>query len=176
MSDAALLATLRQRFEGHMVRHPDLAWADVEATLVRHPTALASLRRMEDTGGAPDAVRLEAGALTFVDCAPESPAGRRSLCYDHAARHARKAAAPAGSAQELAAEMGVTLLTEAQYHRLQQFGAFDTRTSSWLDTPAELRSLGGALFGDRRYQRVFVYHNCVQSYYAARGFRGVLRL
>lgn len=176
MNTTALLVTLRQRFETHAARHTGLSWAEVAAALDRHSTALTTLQRMEDTGGEPDVVELEPGVITFVDCAAESPAGRRSLCYDEQARRARKEAAPAGSAQEMAAELGVRLLNETQYHALQRVGEFDRKTSSWLDTPADLRSLGGALFGDRRYNRVFIYHNGVQSYYAARGFRGVLRL
>ena len=131
---------------------------------------------MESTGGEPDVLVLPDGALAMVDCSAESPAGRRSLCYDGTARTGRKEAAPASSAAEMAAAMGMALMTEAEYIALQQVGAFDRKTSSWLATPAPLRTLGGALFGDRRYDRVFIYHNGAQSYYAVRGFRGVLRL
>lgn len=172
----ALLHTLQARFEKHMARHSDLVWKTVEAALKQSKSALTTLQRMEESGGEPDVIPLEVGTIAFVDCAAESPAGRRSLCYDREARTSRKENAPAGSAQEMAAEMGVSLLTEAEYATLQRFGAFDLKTSSWLATPAELRALGGALFGDRRYNRVFTYHNGVQSYYAARGFRGVVRL
>jgi hypothetical protein len=173
---SALLQTLMTRFERYPERHPDLSWGDVLAAIERHPSALGVLQRMEETDGEPDVVALGQGAVTFCDCAAESPAGRRSLCYDREARLTRKEAAPAGSAVEMAADIGVELMNEAQYHALQRCGAFDRKTSSWLATPDALRALGGSLFGDRRYDRVFVYHNGAQSYYAARGFRGVLRL
>ncbi|GAB1342062.1 DUF4256 domain-containing protein [Gemmatimonas sp.] len=171
-----LLHTLQARFEKHAARHPNVAWQAVEAAIQQTPSALAVLQRMEDSGGEPDVIPLEAGVVSFVDCAVESPAGRRSLCFDREARTSRKENAPAGSAQEMADEMGVALLTEAEYATLQRYGAFDLKTSSWLATPAEVRTLGGAIFGDRRYNRVFTYHNGAQSYYAARGFRGVVRL
>lgn len=171
-----LLQTLHARFEKHSARHPDMIWDSVFSRISGNKAALAALQRMEETGGEPDVVLLEQGVLTFVDCATESPSGRRSLCFDKQARTSRKENAPAGSAMEMAADLSVELLTEQQYHTLQQFGAFDLKTSSWLATPAEVRTLGGAIFGDRRYDRVFVYHNGVQSYYAARGFRGVLRV
>lgn len=171
----SLLAVLAARFEQHPERHAGIVWADVLARLAAAPGALATLRKMEDTGGAPDVVVL-AGQVLVCDCAPETPAGRRSLCYDGAARTARKENRPAGSAVEMASAMGVTLLTEVQYRALQALGEFDLKTSSWILTPPELRALGGALFCDRRYGRVFTYHNGVQSYYAGRGFRGALSL
>lgn len=177
MKDPAdLLQTLKTRFDQHMHRHQGVAWADVQARLEGNAQALQALRAMEQTGGEPDVVggAQPAGVFTFVDCSAETPPGRRSLCYDDAALEARKEHKPQGSAIGLAAGMGIELLTEEQYHALQQLGEFDLKTSSWLQTPAEVRSRGGALFGDRRYGRVFVYHNGVQSYYAVRGFRGVL--
>lgn len=168
---------LKARFERHMQRHEGIAWADVQARLERRPETLAALRAMEDTGGEPDVIGQDpdGGGFIFCDCAAETPAGRRSLWYDGEALRARKENKPQGSALEMAADMGIDLLTEDQYRQLQQLGEFDTRTSSWLQTPAEVRALGGALFGDRRYGRVFIYHNGVQSYYAGRGFRGWLR-
>ncbi|MCU0633275.1 MAG: DUF4256 domain-containing protein [Gemmatimonadaceae bacterium] len=173
-----LLATLQARFEAHMVRHPGLAWSAVQARIERAPAALTSLREMERTGGEPDVLAPDGAGkeLLFVDCAAESPAGRRSLCFDQAALDARKEAKPAGSAMGAAEAMGVALLTEAQYRLLQTVGEFDLKTSSWIATPADVRALGGALFCDRRYGKVFVYHNGAQSYYAARGFRGCLRV
>ena len=181
MKDAertVLLQTLKARFEKHRQRHKGIDWADVETRLDEHPEALASLRQMEASGGEPDVVgRDEAtGQYLFCDCSAESPAERRSLCYDRDAWNARKEVRPQGSAAEAAAAMGVELLDEAQYRALQALGEFDLKTSSWLATPADVRALGGALFGDRRYGRVFVYHNGAQSYYAARGFRGLLRV
>lgn len=172
----ALLQTLKARFEAHPKRHPGIAWADVQARIESKPKALASLQRMEDTGGEPDVIGHDAstGHVVFCDCAAESPDGRRSTCYDGEARLARKENRPEGSAVEMAAEMGIDLLTEEQYRALQQLGPFDRKTSSWILTPPEVRKLGGALFCDWRYGRVFVYHNGVQSYYAARGFRGML--
>ncbi len=174
--DDGLLQLLKKRFEQNPHRHPGMAWADVQARLQAHAGALASLEAMEATGGEPDVVgRDEAtGRCVFCDCSAESPAGRRSLCYDVAALDARKENRPAGSALGMAADMGVELLTQEQYRRLQELGAFDTKTSSWIRTPPAVRSLGGALFGDRRYGQVFVYHNGAQSYYAARGFRASL--
>lgn len=173
-----MLATLRARFEKHRARHDALAWADIDARIGGNGKALATLQRMEDTGGEPDVIAFDAatGVVTFCDCSAESPAGRRSLCYDREARTSRKENAPAGSAVEMADEIGIELLTEEEYHALQQLGRFDTKTSSWLKAPDAVRTLGGAIFGDRRYDRVFVYHNGAQSYYAARGFRGMLRV
>lgn len=178
-----LLQALRARFERHMHRHPGLGWAAVAARLEADTQTLRALRAMEASGGEPDVIDLgDVGGgggrerLIFCDCAAESPTGRRNVCYDRAALEARQAHKPRGSAQEMAAAMGVRLLTEAQYHALQRFGDFDTRTSSWLETPGDLRARGGALFGDRRYGRVFVYHNGAQSYFAARGFRAWLEV
>lgn len=175
----ALLRTLRARFETHPARHAGIAWAQVQARLAAAaPAALKSLAAMEASGGEPDVIGLEpgSGAALFCDCAAETPAGRRSLCFDDEALASRKENKPPGSATGLAAEMGVQLLDEAMYRRLQQLGEFDLRTSSWIATPADVRALGGALFGDRRYGRVFTYHNGAQSYYAARGFRALLRV
>jgi hypothetical protein len=173
-----LLPALKARFERNMHRHEGIAWADVQARLERSPHALRALHAMEATGGEPDVIGRDrdSGHVTFCDCAAESPAGRRSLCYDREALDARKEHKPQGSAVEAAAEMGIDLLTEEQYRELQRLGEFDTKTSSWVRTPPDVRSLGGALFCDRRYGRVFVYHNGAQSYYAARGFRGSLRV
>jgi len=174
----ALLSTLRARFEAYGHRHNDLDWAEVRARLEANPASLWSLNEMERTGGEPDVVGRDeqTGQLIFYDCAAESPAGRRSLCYDGEALASRKKYKPEGSAVEMAAAMGIELLTEGQYRALQQQGSFDTKTSSWVKTPARIRALGGALFCDRRYDTVFVYHNGAESYYAARGFRGVLRV
>lgn len=167
---------MQRRFEQHPERHRGLSWQDVLTRLDAHTKALGSLQYMEDTGGEPDVVgRDEAtGRLVFCDCSAESPAGRRSLCYDQAALDGRKENKPAGSAVEAAAAAGIELLSEAQYRALQQLGAFDLKTSSWIATPAEIRAQGGALFCDRRYGQVFTYHNGAASYYAARGFRGCL--
>lgn len=171
-----LLATLKARFERNMPRHPGLAWADVQSRLQANPRATKALAAMEASGGEPDVIGGAGakGAITFCDCAAETPAGRRSLCYDRAALDGRKENKPQGSVLDMAAEMGIALLTEEQYRVLQGFGEFDTKTSSWLLTPPDVRALGGALFGDRRYGRVFVYHNGAASYYASRAFRGSL--
>ena len=173
---AALLETLEARFEAHPERHPGIRWQDVLARLDANPAALASLGAMEATGGEPDVVGPgETGTeILFFDCCPESPSGRRSLCYDGEALEARKKNKPEGAAVERATAMGVELLTEAQYRRLQGLGEFDTKTSSWLRTPPDIRALGGAIFGDYRFGTVFIYHNGAESYYAARGFRCVL--
>lgn len=173
-----LFAALNARFAQNMQRHPGLDWAKIQARLEQHPTKLWSLDQMEQTGGEPDVVGFDPAtdAYLVVDCASESPVGRRSLCYDQAALSARKAAKPQSSAVEMARAMGLDLLTEAQYRALQTLGAFDLKTSSWIATPAAIRTLGGALFCDRRYDTVFVYHNGAQSYYASRGFRGLLTL
>ena len=172
-----LIATLKARFGKHPARHEGITWSAVEARLQASPAALKSLHAMEASGGEPDVIAADAsGGLTFCDCAAESPSGRRSLCYDQEALDARKEAKPKGSAVDMAAAMGIDLLTEQQYRDLQRLGEFDTKTSSWIATPSDVRSLGGALFCDRRYGKVFVYHNGAQSYYAARGFRGRLRV
>ncbi len=173
-----LLKTLQGRFEKNKGRHSGVAWAAVLARLEASPGKLRSLVEMEQTGGEPDVVGVDAGSgeYLFFDCSPESPKGRRSLCFDRAALDARKENKPANSAMDLAAAMGVELLTEEQYRYLQTLGEFDTKTSSWIQTPARIRKLGGALFCDRRYDTVFVYHNGAESYYAVRGFRGVLRV
>jgi Protein of unknown function (DUF4256) len=165
------LQVLKSRFERNMHRHVGIAWAEVRAKLEGGPDALRSLREMEITGGEPDVIH-----LTFCDCSPESPIGRRSACYDGEALESRKENKPENSAVEMAAAMGIDLLTEEQYRELQKLGEFDTKTSNWVRTPPEVRALGGALFCDRRYDKVFVYHNGAQSYYAARGFRGSLRV
>lgn len=172
----ALLRTLQARFKQHPQRHEGIAWADVQARLTPHANALKTLAAMEATGGEPDAIGEEGGQLLFCDCSAESPTGRRSLCYDGAALDARKENKPAGSALQAAEAMGLELLTEDQYRHLQTLGEFDLKTSSWVLTPPAMRTLGGALFCDRRYGQVFTYHNGVQSYYAARGFRGLLRV
>lgn len=173
-----LLATLKARFEKNRVRHPDLAWEAIQAKLQAHPDKLQVLARMEASGGEPDVIGHDpqTGEYLFVDCSAESPAGRRSLCYDRPALDARKQAKPSGSAMEMASEIGIELLDEAQYRQLQRLGNFDTKTSSWLLTPERIRERGGAIFGDRRYDTVFTYHNGADSYYAARGFRGMLRV
>lgn len=172
-----LLQVLKARFEKHMRRHKELAWADVEARLQSNADALTSLHNMETTGGEPDVIGHddETGHYTFCDCSVESPPGRRSLCYDGEALESRKENKPSGSAVDMAQAMGVELLTEEQYRMLQTLGEFDSKTSSWVETPSDIRALGGALFCDRRYGTVFVYHNGAQSYYAARGFRGAYR-
>ena len=173
-----LIETLKARFEKNTKRHKGLDWADVQTRLEAAPDKLSSLAEMESTGGEPDVVGLDpkTGEYVFCECSAESPTGRRSFCYDRAALDARKEAKPANSALDAAAAMGIALLTEEEYRALQQLGEFDLKTSSWLVTPPEIRKLGGSLFGDRRYGNVFVYHNGAQSYYAARGFRGSLRV
>ncbi len=173
-----LLATLKARFQSNMRRHPSLTWDIVQAVLEANPHALWSLYRMEQTGGEPDVVTCDGNTdeFVFIDCAAESPAGRRSICYDGEARLSRKEHQPETSAADMANEMGIELLTEEQYRQLQRVGEFDQKTSSWVLTPTDIRSQGGALFCDRRYGRVFVYHNGAQSYYGARGFRGLLRV
>jgi len=173
-----LLKVLRTRFEKNMKRHKGLEWAKVQAKLEANTEKLWSLNEMEYTAGEPDVVGHDkkTGEYIFYDCSAESPKGRRSICYDHEALESRKEHKPENSAIEMAADMGIELLTEEQYRELQQLGAFDTKTSSWIITPADIRKLGGALFCDRRYNTVFVYHNGADSYYAARGFRGALRV
>jgi hypothetical protein len=171
-----LLSALKARFEKHKERHKGIAWDKVQARLETSPAKLWSLNEMEKTGGEPDVVSYDSktGAYTFYDCSPESPKGRRSVCYDHYALESRKEHKPANSAVEMASDMGIELLNEEQYRGLQQLGHFDTKTSSWIVTPAPIRKLGGAIFGDYRYGTVFIYHNGAESYYAARGFRGSL--
>lgn len=173
-----LLELLQARFEKHMNRHHGIGWAEVEARLRANPEKLATLAAMERTGGEPDVVGRDArsGECLFVDCSAQSPKGRTSLCYDRAALESRREHKPKNSATDLAASIGIELLTEEQYHELQKLGEFDTKSSSWLRTPAEIRQLGGAIFGDRRFGRVFVYHNGAESYYSGRGFRGLLRV
>ncbi len=173
-----LINTLKARFAKHPERHKGIAWTEVQARLESRPEKLWSLDEMESTGGEPDVVGLDAktGEYIFMDCAPESPKGRRSVCYDPEALESRKQHKPAHSAVGMAEEMGITVLTEAEYRWLQELGRFDTKTSSWLKTPAGIRKLGGAIFGDWRYGQVFVYHNGAESYYGARAFRGVLRV
>jgi hypothetical protein len=173
-----LTGLLKTRFEQNMDRHEGIFWTEVVSRLEANPDRLWSLHEMERTGGEPDVTGRDhlAGEIIFCDCSKESPAGRRSLCYDRQALDARKEYKPENSALDLAAAMGVELLDEEQYRELQKLGPFDTKTSSWLKTPGDIRSLGGALFGDFRYGRTFIYHNGVQSYYAARGFRGLLSI
>ena len=173
-----LLSTLKTRFEKNMKRHKGLEWAKVQAKLVANKEKLWSLNEMEKTGGEPDVVDHDkkTGEYIFYDCSAESPKGRRSICYDHEALESRKEHKPENSAVEMAADMGIELLTEEEYRELQQLGNFDTKTSSWIITTPDIRELGGALFCDRRYDHVFVYHNGAESYYAARAFRGSLRV
>jgi Protein of unknown function (DUF4256) len=173
-----LLKALKARFEKNMNRHKGLEWAKVQAKLEANAERLWSLHEMERTGGEPDVVGHDkkTGEYILYDCSPESPHGRRSLCYDREALDARKENKPKGSAVDMAAAMGIEPLTEEQYREMQQIGKFDMKTSSWVKTPAAIRELGGALFCDRRYNTVFVYHNGAESYYAARGFRGALRV
>jgi hypothetical protein len=173
-----LLTTLKARFDKNLIRHEGLEWDNVQAKLEANPEKLWSLNEMEGTGGEPDVVGHdhETGEYIFFDCAPESPNGRRSVCFDREALEARKKHKPENSAMAMAADMGIELLTEEQYRELQELGNFDLKTSSWVQTPANIRKLGGALFCDRRYDTVFVYHNGADSYYAARGFRGSLRV
>lgn len=173
-----LLKVLKGRFEKNKARHKDIEWDAVATKLEANPNKLWSLDLMEETGGEPDVIGFDAktNEYIFCDCSPESPKGRRSICYDHAALESRKEHKPQNSAEALADEMGITLLTEAQYRELQQLGKFDLKTSSWVQTPDAIRKLGGALFCDRRYDTVFLYHNGAESYYAARGFRGLLKV
>ena len=173
-----LFTTLKTRFEKNMRRHPRLAWVDVKAKLEAQPEKLWSLHEMERTGGEPDVVDHDkkVGNYIFYDCSAETPEGRRSVCYDRAALEARKEHKPTDNALDMAAAMGVELLTEEQYLELQKLGEFDTKTSSWLKTPPEIRELGGALFGDRRYGRVFIYQNSAPCYYRVRGFRASLKV
>ncbi|HYG19167.1 MAG TPA: DUF4256 domain-containing protein [Ohtaekwangia sp.] len=173
-----LLLILRGRFEKNMSRHKGLEWSDVQEKLEGDTIKLWSLNEMENTGGEPDVIGYDKKSKEYIfcDCAAESPKGRRSICYDHEAREARKEHKPANSAMQMASDMGIEILTEEEYRALQELGKFDLKTSSWIATPPAIRKLGGALFCDRRYDTVFVYHNGAESYYAARGFRGSLRV
>ncbi|MBC6907126.1 DUF4256 domain-containing protein [Saccharophagus sp. K07] len=173
-----IIQILQTRFEKNRQRHDNIKWADVQAKLQANPAKLKILAEMENTCGEPDVIGFEqnTGEYLFADCSAESPKGRRSLCYDREAQESRKENAPNGNAVDMAATIGIELLTEAQYRHLQTLGKFDEKTSSWIKTPENIRKLGGALFCDRRYNTVFVYHNGAQSYYAARGFRGLLRV
>ncbi|GAB0175276.1 MAG: DUF4256 domain-containing protein [Candidatus Altimarinota bacterium] len=167
----------KSRFLAHPHRHPNITWEEVEKGLLANPDTLAIIERMEESGGEPDVVELTDGEdIYFVDCSTESPVGRRSLCYDEAALIARKENKPKSSVEQMAKEIGINLLNEEQYRKLQSIDNFDTKTSTWIDTPKEIRSKGGALYGDRRYDRVFTYHNGADSYYAARGFRGFIKI
>jgi hypothetical protein len=171
-----LLSILKTRFDKNIKRHKGIEWAKVEAKLDKNPDKLWSLAEMEKTGGEPDVVGIDkkSGEYLFMDCAAESPKGRRSICYDHEALESRKENKPANSAMQMAEDMGITLLTEEQYRELQKLGTFDAKTSSWVKTPDDIRKLGGALFCDFRFGHVFTYHNGAESYYAARAFRGLL--
>ena len=173
-----LLEALKARFEKNMKRHNGLEWAKVQAKLEANPEKLWSLSEMEKTGGEPDVAGHDqkTGEYSFFDCSPESPKGRAGVCYDREGLESRKEHKPKNTAIDTAMTMGVELLTEQQYHQLQKLGEFDTKTTTWVKTPAEIRKLGGALFGDRRFGRVFIYHNGAQSYYSARGFRSSLRV
>jgi hypothetical protein len=173
-----LVSTLKARFQKNMRRHKGLEWAKVEARLEAKPEKLWSLHQMESTGGEPDVVGLDkrTGEYIFYDCAEESPKGRRSVCFDREGLESRKEHRPDDSAMDMANAMGIEILTEDEYRSLQELGEFDLKTSSWIATPAAIRKLGGALFCDRRYDHVFTYHNGAQSYYAARGFRGALKV
>lgn len=175
---SALLDTLKARFEKNKNRHKGLAWADVQARLEANTEKLWSLNEMEQSGGEPDVVEYDkkTGEYIFYDCSAESPKSRRSVCYDREGLESRKEHQPENNAMDMATAMGIELLTEEQYRELQKLGTFDSKTSSWIKTPAAIRELGGALFCDRRYNHIFVYHNGAQSYYAARGFRGLLRV
>lgn len=173
-----ILSVLQTRFEKNKNRHKGIEWAKVQSRLEANPNKLWSLDEMELTGGEPDVVGQDkkTGEYIFYDCSAESPKDRRSICYDHEALESRKEHKPKNSAVQMAADMGIELLTEEQYRELQQLGSFDTKTSSWVKTPADIRKLGGAIFCDRRYNTVFMYHNGAESYYAARGFRGSLKV
>jgi hypothetical protein len=173
-----LLALLNSRFHNHMHRHQDLKWQSIEARLLSNPDKLWSLHNMENSGGEPDVINYNTSDdyYLFADCSEETPSGRRNLCYDREALDSRKTYKPGNSALDMAKFMGIELMTEAQYYDLQNLGEFDTKTSSWLETPFAIRKPGGAIFGDRRYGRVFIYHNGASSYYSVRGFRGTLKI
>lgn len=178
MKSEELLSALKTRFEKNMNRHEGLEWAKIHAKLEAHPEKLRSLTEMERTGGEPDVVGYDekTDEYIFFDCSAESPTGRRNVCYDREALDSRKEFKPKDTAIDMASAMSIEILTEEQYRELQELGSFDTKTSSWLKTPSEIRELGGAIFADRRYDHVFVYHNGASSYYGARGFRGSLRV
>ena len=171
-----IIETLKTRFESNMSRHAGLRWAEIEARLIADPGALSALEWMEETGGEPDVIGREGEGFIFADCSAESPSGRRSLCYDEAGLKARKKNPPTGSAEQQAKRHGISLMSEEQYRHLQTLGEFDVKTSSWISTPEPIRSLGGALFCERRYGRVFVFHNGADSYYGVRGWRGVIEV
>ena len=171
-----LLSALKARFEKNMGRHPDLVWAKVQARLEARPDKLWSLAEMESTGGEPDVVGVKSGEFVYLDCSAQSPKGRVSFCYDREALDARKEHKPKNCVLDAAAQMGVAVLTEEEYFALQKLGEFDTKSSSWVQTPPEIRELGGAIYGDRRYGRVFIGHNGAESYYSGRGFRGSLKV
>ena len=173
-----LLSTLKARFEKNMTRHKRLAWDDIQTKLEANPDKLRTLNEMEKTGGEPDVVGYDkkSGEFIFVDCSAESPQGRRSICYDREALESRKKHKPEHTAVDMAAEIGIELLTEEEYRDLQKLGSFDLKTSSWVQTPDDIRKLGGAIFCDRRYDTIFLYHNGADSYYSSRGFRGSLRV
>ncbi|MDO4229200.1 MAG: DUF4256 domain-containing protein [Capnocytophaga sp.] len=173
-----ILQILKTRFEENMYRHRDLVWAEIQTKLEQSPEKLHSLEAMENTGGEPDVIDYDliTNKYIFCDCSPESPKGRRSLCYDQEAWELRKEHKPKSNAITMATQMGVELLTEAYYLKLQNIGDFDLKTSSWIATPTEIRKLGGAIFGDKRFGRTFIYHNGAESYYAARGFRAMLKV
>lgn len=173
-----LLHILKTRFERHPHRHPGLEWEPIQARLETNPEKIWSLYQMEQSGGEPDVIGHDPASdqYVFCDCSPENPIGRRNLCYDRTAQETRRDHPPAGNVVDMAAAMGIELLSEEAYFALQKLGEFDTRTSSWLKTPPEIRRLGGAIFGDRRYNRVFIYHNSAGSYYSSRGFRGLLKV
>ncbi len=178
VEQASLIKALKARFQQHPERHRGISWAEVEAKLTSASGRCAALQAMEQTGGDPDVVGYDKKSDTFIfcDCSAESPRGRRSLCYDRAALDSRKEHKPGGTALDMASSLGIELLTEERYRELQRLGEFDLKTSSWVMTPPDVRGLGGALYCDRRFGRVFVYHNGAESYYAARGFRGMLRI
>lgn len=173
-----LVTILKKRFEGNLPRHPDVLWEDVQVKITENPDKLWSLNQMEESGGEPDVTGFDEKTKEFIfcDCAPESPKTRRSICYDHQALESRKENRPKDSAVQMAEKMGIALLDENQYRELQKLGSFDTKTSSWLLTPPEIRKLGGAIFGDCRFNHVFIYHNGAESYYGGRGFRGILKV
>lgn len=176
--EKSILEAIRKRFKENSHRHMNLEWEAVEEKLLKSPEKIRSIYYMEETGGEPDVVMLEddIDKITFIDCSKESPKGRRSLCYDAEALESRKKNKPSGDAMSMAIEMGIQILTEGQYRKLQELEEFDIKTSSWLKTPDNIRKLGGAIFGDRRYDTVFVYHNGAESYYAGRGLRGILEI